>query len=170
MNVFKDDILNTIRNSIIILDSELRVIYANLSFYNDFKTNANKTENKLIYELGNGQWNIPELRKLLEEILPKEKTMFNFRVSHNFQNIGQKVMLINARQLKDGKRPEKFIFVAIEDVTEEEKAKELEVSSKILQSKLADSEKFHKIVIDRELKMIELKKRITELEKNASAR
>ena len=133
MNVFKEDLLNTIREAILVLDSDLTIVYANSSFYKQFKVTPAETQNKHIYELGNGQWDIPELRKLLEEILPNQNFFYDFKVRHIFPDIGQKNMLINAAQLIDGGRNEKFIVVAIEDSTE--KAKLYEAS--LLANKLA---------------------------------
>ena len=168
MNVFREDIINTIRDSLIVLDSDLRVIFANDSFYKTFKVNRNETKNKRIFELGNGQWDIPELRELLEKILPQDSSFHDFRIHHIFPNIGEKFMLINAKQLKDGSRDEKFIVVAIDDISERHNMTEELKRAKVIQIKYEAIEKFHKIAIDRELKMVELKARIRELEKELS--
>ncbi|MFH2020103.1 MAG: ATP-binding protein [archaeon] len=126
MNVFKEDILNTIRDSIVVLDKDLNVIFANDSFYKQFKASPDKTINAKIYKLGNGQWDIPELRKLLEEMLPKKTSIKEYKVEHEFPLLGQRTMLLNAKELKDGTRAEKYILMVIEDATE--KAKLLEAS------------------------------------------
>lgn len=118
LNIFKEDILNTVRDSILILNYEFKIVYANTSFYTNFKVKPEETLDKCIYELGNGQWDIPDLRKLLEEILPNKISISEFKVQHVFPNVGRKIMVVNARQLKDGTRKEKYIFVAIEDITE----------------------------------------------------
>lgn len=121
INVFKDDILNTIREPIIVLNSKLEVIYANSSYCKTFKTSFDKIKDISIYNIGDGQWNIQELRNLLDEILPKKTSFEDFRIQHIFPTIGNRIMLLNARQLEDGKRKEKFIVLAIEDITEKTK-------------------------------------------------
>jgi two-component system CheB/CheR fusion protein len=112
------DTLDTIREPFLILDTDLRVKSANRSFYQMFQVRREQTEGRLIYDLGNGQWDIPELRSLLEHILP-EHTMFDdFEVEQTFPRIGRKLMLLNGRQIyREGKRPE-GILLAIEDITE----------------------------------------------------
>ncbi len=107
------DIIDTIRESFLILNQELCVVTANDAFYTNFKVQKHDTENKLIYELGNSQWNAPELRELLENILPKHRLLNNYEVTHDFPGLGQRTMLLNARQV-DGKQ---LILLAIEDVT-----------------------------------------------------
>ena len=115
-------IIDTTPNPFLILDPELRVIAANKFFYRTFKVSPKETENKLIYNLGKGQWNIPKLKMLLEEILPKETYFRNFEVEYNFPKIGKKVMLLNARQIYEKIGIVKTIFtpiilLVIEDIT-----------------------------------------------------
>lgn len=92
----------------------------NESFYRAFQVDARETENKVVYELGNGQWNIPALRELLEDILPKNTFFKGFEVAHEFPSIGRKVMILNARQIyiKEDTAFPPIILLAIEDVTE----------------------------------------------------
>jgi uncharacterized protein YgiM (DUF1202 family) len=104
---------DTAREPFLILDPELRVVGANESFYKNFRVTKEETDNKLIYDLGDGQWNIPELRKLLEDIVPKKKVFNDFEVSHEFPKIGLKIMLLNARQLDSTHQ----ILLAIGDIT-----------------------------------------------------
>lgn len=116
-------IVDTVREPFLILDRDLRVIAANETFYQTFRVPSEDTENKLLYELGDGQWNIPDLQKLLEDILPKDTFFKGFQVSHDFPQIGRKVMLLNARRVYQNenntkKDLEPIIFLAIEDVTE----------------------------------------------------
>ncbi len=111
---FSRDIIDTVREPFIVLDSKLRVMTANPAFYRTFRVLKKDTEKKLIYHLGANQWQIPELRKLLESILPKRTTFKNFEVVHNFPTIGQKIMLLNARRIDHVD----LILLAIEDVTE----------------------------------------------------
>jgi two-component system CheB/CheR fusion protein len=115
-------IIDVVREPILILDKNLRVIVANGSFYDMFQVEHSDTENNLVYKLGNGQWNIPVLRKLLKDILPKNSFFKGFEVVHKFPTIGNKVIVLNARQInfKENTAPEIFppiIFLAMEDFT-----------------------------------------------------
>ncbi len=112
-------VVDIVREPILILDKDLRVMAANDSFYRTFQVEQKDTEGKVVYELGNGQWNIPALRKLLEDILPKHTFFKGFEVSHEFPAVGHKVMILNARQIhfKKGTFPP-TIFLAMEDVTD----------------------------------------------------
>ena len=119
-------VVDIVREPVLVLDKDLRVMVANDSFYRMFQVEAKDTENKIVYELGDGQWNIPALRKLLEEILPKNTFFKGFEVIHEFPFIGRKVMILNARQvhsglIKEETKAEMFppiILLAMEDVTE----------------------------------------------------
>jgi PAS domain-containing protein len=115
-------VTDIVREPILILDKDLHVMSANESFYRMFQVEQKDTEGKFIYELGNGQWNIPALRKLLEDILPKNTFFKGFEITHEFPFIGRKVMILNARQIhtvENGNPPllPPIIFLAIEDVT-----------------------------------------------------
>ena len=116
-------IVDVVREPVLILDKNLCVMAANESFYRTFQVEPSETENKIVYKLGNGQWDIPSLRKLLEDILPKNTFFKGFEVNHDFLNIGPKSMLLNARQIhfKDdahfGQFPQ-IILLAFEDVTD----------------------------------------------------
>lgn len=116
-------VVDVVREPVLILDQELRVMAANESFYRAFQVEAKDTEDRVVYELGNGQWNIPALRKLLEDILPQNTFFKGFEVTHQFPFIGHKVMILNARQIhfKEDASAELFppiILLAMEDVTE----------------------------------------------------
>jgi PAS domain S-box-containing protein len=116
-----DSIVDTVREPLLVLDAHLRVQRANRSFYSTFQVAPKATEQRLLYDLGNGQWNIPALRRLLEEILPQNSAFHDFEVTHDFPSIGRKVMLLNACRLyREGNRTE-FILLAIEDITERRK-------------------------------------------------
>jgi PAS domain S-box-containing protein len=115
---FAENIINTVREPLICLDQDLRVVTANRSFYEIFKVKHEETVGQLIYDLGNKQWDIPRLRQLLETILP-DKTIFNdYEVEHDFATIGRRVMLLNARQIIREMGRERIILLAIEDVTD----------------------------------------------------
>ncbi len=116
-------VVDMVREPVLILDKELRVMAANEPFYRTFQVEAKNTEGKVVYELGDGQWNIPALRKLLEDILPKNTFFKGFEVAHEFPLIGQKIMILNARQIhldkeQSGHPFPPIILLAIEDVTE----------------------------------------------------
>ena len=116
-------VADVMREPILILDKDLHVMAANEMFYRTFHVKAEDTEETLVYELGDGQWNIPSLRRLLEDILVDDTFFKGFQVAHEFPSIGRKVMILNARQIyiKDDVAGEEFppiILLAIEDVTE----------------------------------------------------
>lgn len=116
-------VVDVVHEPILILDKDLRVMAANESFYRIFQVESKNTEGEIVYDLGNGQWNIPALRKLLEDILPKNTFFKGFQVTHEFPVIGRKTMILNARQIrtKGQTATELFppiILLAIEDVTE----------------------------------------------------
>lgn len=116
-------VVDVLHESILILDEDLRVVAANQAFYDTFLVKLEDTEGKVVYGLGNGQWDIPALRKLLNDVLPKNSFFKGFQVAHEFPDIGRKVMILNARQIyiKEDPALEKFppiILLAIEDVTE----------------------------------------------------
>ncbi|MFH1195353.1 MAG: PAS domain S-box protein [bacterium] len=118
VNEFAENIINTVREPLLVLDKDLRVIKATRSFYDFFKVNHDETIGTLIYDLGNHQWNIPKLRELLETILPEKTTFDNYEVEHAFSTIGKRVMLLNARQIKRAVGKDKIILLAFEDITE----------------------------------------------------
>ncbi|HEY0035589.1 MAG TPA: response regulator [Longimicrobium sp.] len=121
IDAYAQDIVDTVREPLLILDPSLRVRSANRAFYQTFEVGAEETENQLIYELGNGQWDIPALRTLLEDIIPKSSVFNDFELEHTFPQIGRRVMLLNARQLRAGSHDE-LLVLALEDVTERRRA------------------------------------------------
>jgi transcriptional regulator with GAF, ATPase, and Fis domain len=115
-----DNVLGSVREPLVVLDSDLKVLKANHSFYRTFKVKPEETEGILIYDLGNRQWDIPKLRELLEDILPQNSTFNDFEVEHNFETIGRKIMHLNARRIYRESKQTQMILLAIEDVTERE--------------------------------------------------
>lgn len=166
-------LVDVARESFLILDAKLRVISANPTFYQSFRVSREETEHEPVYALGNGQWNIPELKKLLEEVLPEKQVVENYEVTHTFETIGEKTMLLNARQIDSVQ----LIILAIEDITDrkalEEKLKEYTegLEGKVaertqeLNNRLKELELLNKSMVGRELKMVELKKEIKDLKK-----
>jgi PAS domain-containing protein len=117
---FETDIVQAVREPLLVLDSQLRVLRANRSFMRAFRVDTKNVEGRIIFELGNGEWDIPRLRELLERLLPEKSAFEDFEVEHDFPSIGRKVMLLNARRVErttpfDGAE---MILLAIEDVTE----------------------------------------------------
>ena len=96
--VSPQDIVDTVRTSLLVLDMDLRVKSANRAFYNTFKVEPEATVGRPLFELGNGQWGIPELRTLLGEIVPRDGTVEGYEVGHDFPGIGVKCMRLNARK------------------------------------------------------------------------
>ena len=171
---YMKSLVDVARESFLILDAKLKVISGNPIFYQTFQVTPEQTENKFIYELGNGQWNIPELKRLLENILPERKDVKNYEVKHNFQTIGDKTIELNARQIDSVQ----LIILAMEDITEKrtletklsEYTKVLEIKvaerTKELADRIKELERINKIMVGREMKMIELKKELEKLTKS----
>ena len=117
-----ENVIATVREPLLILDKNLRIKTANQSFYKTFQTNEKETEGKLIFDLGNKQWEIPELRLLLHMILPEKRSFADYEVNHHFPTIGQRTMLLNAREVITKGEGEKTILLALEDITGRKKA------------------------------------------------
>ena len=114
-------VVDIVREPVLVLDKELNVLTANEPFYRMFQVEPKDTEGTLVYKLGNGQWDIPSLRKLLENILPQNTFFKDFTVVHEFTFIGNKSIILNARQIRSNSNQQALlppiIFLAIEDVT-----------------------------------------------------
>ncbi len=141
-------LVDVAREPFLILDADLKVLSANPIFYQTFEVAPLETEGEFIYKLGNGQWDIPELKKLLEEVLPQKKDVRDYDVTHVFETIGKKTMLLNAGQIDEVQ----LIILAIEDITMTEEfygkiaeyTKELEAKISELQREIADLKKAKK--------------------------
>lgn len=118
-----ENIVAVAHEGLVVLDSDHRVVAANPAFYETFQVDPEDTENRSLFELGNGQWDIPQLHELLEEVLPENTAFQDYEVEHDFPAIGRKTMLLNARHLqdKDGSR-DQHIVLAITDITERKQA------------------------------------------------
>jgi len=117
-------VVETVREPVLVLSGELRIKLANRPFYQTFQVSPEEAENRRLYELGNHQWDIPELRELLEKILPEDGQYHGFEVERDFPNVGLRTMLINARRLREADPATELILLAIEDVTERRRAEE----------------------------------------------
>jgi hypothetical protein len=168
---FMKTLTEVARESFIILDSDRRVVSANPIFYRTFHVSERQTENKIFFTLGNGQWNIPELRTLLKNILPKKKVVKDFEVRHTFPTIGGKTILLNARQIDSVK----LIIVAMEDITPRKQlegklaeyakglAKKVAEQTGKLTDRIKELQSLNNSMVGRELRMVELKGEIAKL-------
>ena len=119
---YAENIVETVREPLVVLNSDLKILIANVSFYDMFKVTPEETIGKFIYDLGNRQWDIPKLRVLFEEILPKNTVFNGYEVEHDFPGIGRKTILLNARQIFRKKIGSHIILLAMEDITSRKEA------------------------------------------------
>jgi len=119
---YAESIVATVREPLVVLDADFRIILANRSFYQTFKVAPEETQGQLLYDMGNRQWDIPRLRELLEKLLPENTAFENFEVEHDFPPIGRRVMLLNARRIYREANKTQMVLLAIEDVTERKQA------------------------------------------------
>jgi two-component system CheB/CheR fusion protein len=131
---YAENIVATVREPLLVLNSELRVESANRAFYHVFQVEPAETVGKFIYDLGDHQWDIPRLRELLEETLQERTSIEEFQVEHEFKQLGRRTMLLNARTIQNPLRKTERILLAIEDITER----------KQLEEKLQDSETLYR--------------------------
>ncbi len=140
-------IVDTVREPVLVLDKELRVIAASRSFYAAFKVSPEDTQGRLLYALGDGQWDIPRLRVLLEKIIPEQGVMEGYEVEHEFPDLGQRIMCLNARQVFYEGGANTTILLGMEDVTDrrilerekDELLRQKEVLLEELQHRIANS-------------------------------
>lgn len=125
--IYAESIVATIREPLIILDKHMQIKTANRSYYNKFRTKEEETEGKSLYKLGEGQWDTPALRSMLEKILSEENRITGFEIRQTFPFMGERIMLLNASQIFRKDNNEQLILLAIEDVTE---VKKLEADQK----------------------------------------
>jgi len=136
---YAESIVESVRNPLIVLDSQLRIISANTAFYQGFQIKPEDTVGQRIYDLANRQWDIEHLRRLLEEIIPEKTTFQDFRVEHEFPQIGRAIMLLSGRRIEPvGETPER-ILLTIEDITVLERDREeLRALNADLEQRVAD--------------------------------
>ena len=128
---YAENIVETVREPLVVLNSDLKILTANHSFYDTFKVTPEETIGNFIYDLGNRQWDIPKLRVLFEEILPHDTVINGYEVEHDFPDIGRKIILLNARQIYREDIGSHIILLAMEDITERKRiAAALQVSEK----------------------------------------
>lgn len=157
-------IISTLHDPLIVLDKALRVKTANPSFYKKFEVSVGHTEGMLLYDLGNKQWDIPELRMLLEDIIPKQTFFNDFEVHHNFPGIGHKILKLNASRLVQKSHGEELILLSIRDVTEavRMRLKETEFLEKEFEASKNYSSKLELAVKDRTKELKDTNKSLAE--------
>ncbi len=121
---YAENIVETVREPLVVLNSDLKILTANHSFYDTFKVTPGETIGNFIYDLGNRQWDIPKLRVLFEEILPHDTVFNGYEVEHDFLDVGRKIILLNARQIFRKNIGSHIILLAMEDITERKQAEE----------------------------------------------
>ena len=126
---YQDAVAETLREALLVLDGNLRIQKANHQFYQTFHLRPQDTLQRYLYDLGNGQWNIPELRKLIKGVLPHGSPMRDFEVTHNFAEIGEKTMLLNAQRLHSQNGRDELILLAIEDISDRQISKKRQVEA-----------------------------------------
>lgn len=147
---YTESIVETIREPLIVLTPDLRVITANHSFYGTFQVTPEETEGRFVYSLGNHAWDIPSLRELLEKIIPQNTHFNDFEVDHEFPVIGRKTMLLNARRIhREGKGTDR-ILLALEDITDQKKSEEALKFSEIRYRRLFESAQDGILILDAE--------------------
>jgi chemotaxis protein methyltransferase CheR len=137
-------IVDTIRDPLLVLDQNLRVVASNRAFHQAFRMNRQDIQGCPVYRLGDGQWDIPELRLLLEEIAPQHAVMEAYEVERDFPIIGRRSMLLNAREVFNQKDARKLILLAIEDVTDR-RAAEREIAELLQQKETLLQEMQHRV-------------------------
>lgn len=151
---YSNAIVATMHEPMLVLGNDLRVRSANKAFYKNFGVNEQQTEGVMLYDLGNKQWNIPALRKLLEDIIPKNATFYNYEVKHTFLNIGEKIMSLNASRVIQKTHREQLILLVISDITE--------VRRLIVEKELIEKELLNKEIRERKTEKLKLEKAVNQ--------
>jgi two-component system, chemotaxis family, CheB/CheR fusion protein len=151
---YSNAIVATMHEPMLVLGNDLRVRSANKAFYKNFGVNEQQTEGVMLYDLGNKQWNIPALRKLLEDIIPKNAQFYNYEVKHTFLNIGEKIMSLNASRVIQKTHREQLILLVISDITE--------VRRLIVEKELIEKELLNKEIRERKTEKLKLEKAVNQ--------
>ncbi len=145
---YAENIVETVRKPLVVLDCDLRIISANNNFYETFKVTPQVIIGRFIHDIGNRQWNIPSLRLLFENILPNDTVFNGYEVDHDFPGVGRKVILLNARQIYRKNISSHIILLAMEDITERRRSEEELIKAGALQSAIFNSINFSSIATD----------------------
>ena len=161
---YADNIIATMREPFVVLDSSLRIKTANRAFYHTFDTKKEDTESQFLCDLGNGQWNIPRLMTLLEEVLSNSHPIHDFEMEHDFPAIGKKFMLLNASRFQSVNSQPEMILLAIEDISERKQTEVAVQTSEVRYRRLFESAKDGILILDaKTLKIIDANSYMTEL-------
>ena len=145
---YADNIIATLREPFVVLDKSLRVRSANAAFYRDFHASKEETEGRFVYELGNGQWDIPQLRRLLSQVLSNSHPVEDFEVEHVFPALGRRTMLLNARRFAPNGDDAETILLAIEDNTDHMRAEAAMKDSEVRYRRLFQTAKDGILILD----------------------
>jgi len=161
---YAHNIIATMREPFVVLDKSLRVKTANRSFYRNFHVSQEETEGRFLYDLGNGQWNIPRLRTLLEGVLSNSHPIHDCEVEHDFPAIGKKIMMLNASRFESVDSQPELILLAVEDITERKQAEVAVQTSEMRYRRLFQTAKDGILILDATtLKIIDANPFMTEL-------
>ena len=137
-------IVDTVREPLVVLDRDLRVVAASRSFYRAFGGTPNNTQHRLFHELADGQWDIPALRKLLQGVILQERTIEAYEIEYEFGTVGRRTLLLNARQVFDEAHPHSALLLALEDATER-RASEREKDELLREKEILLEEMQHRV-------------------------
>lgn len=147
LSMYAADIISTLQEPLLIIGKDMKVLFANSAFYAKFLASQEETIGREIYSLGDGQWNIPDLRKIFEEVIPHQAAVTNYEIRHNFPRIGERIMLVNARKLTGDGHAE-AILVLTDDVTERRNVEHKLLLSEVRYRKLFETAKDGILLID----------------------
>lgn len=145
---YAENIIATLREPFVVLDKSLRVRTANAAFYRDFHVSKEETEGRFVYELGNGQWDIPQLRTLLPQVLSNSHPVEDFAVEHAFPALGRRTMLLNARRFPPDSDDAELLLLAIEDNTDRRRAEAALKDSEVRYRRLFQTAKDGILILD----------------------
>src|SRR5271163_4069526 len=145
---YAENIIATLREPFVVLDKSLRVRTANTAFYRDFQVSKEETEGRFVYELGNGQWDIPQLRTLLPQVLSNSHPVEGFEVDHIFPALGRRKMLLNARRFPPESNDPALVLLAIEDITDRIRAETAMKISEVRYRRLFQTAKDGILILD----------------------
>ena len=145
---YAENIIATLREPFVVLDKSLRVRSANAAFYRNFHASKAETEGRFVYDLGNGQWNIPQLRTLLAQVLSNSHPVEDFEVEHDFPALGRRNMLLNARRFPPESNDPHLVLLAIEDITDRRRAEAAMEHSEVRYRRLFQTAKDGILILD----------------------
>ena len=145
---YAENIIATLREPFVVLDKSLRVHTANAAFYREFHVSKDETEGRFVYDLGNGQWDIPQLRTLLSQVLSDRHPVEDFEVDHAFPSLGQRNMLLNARRFPPESNDPTLVLLAIEDITARRHAEAATKNSEVRYRRLFQAAKDGILILD----------------------